>query len=154
VDKSVVASTAVEIVKAPGYRRIATEEAWAPPELIKLYRRELAEKLIDDPGFHRLWGFFGGPSERANLLIDRIQDLGERRLADMDATGIDMQIVSLTSPGVQLFDGASATALASSFNDQLADAVRSHPTRFAGLAAIAPQEQRRAAQELERAVIV
>ena len=53
---------------------------------------------------------------------------------------------------MQLFDGASATALASSFNDQLADAVRSHPTRFAGLAAIAPQDPRRAAQELDRAV--
>jgi len=146
------ASTANAIGKAPGYRRIATEEAWAPPELIKLYRRELADKKIDEPGFHSLWGFFAGPSERANLLVERIQDLGARRLADMDATGIDMAVVSLTCPGVQLFDTDTATALATSFNDQLAEAVRRYPTRFAGLAAIAPQDPRRAVQELERAV--
>lgn len=147
-----VASAVTTVGKAPGYRRIATEEAWAPPELLKLFRRELADKTIDDPGFHSLWGFFAGASERGKLLVERIQDLGERRLADMDATGIDMAIVSLTCPGVQLFDAATATALASSFNDQLAEAVRRYPTRFAGLAAIAPQDPKRAVQELERAV--
>jgi 2,3-dihydroxybenzoate decarboxylase len=141
-----------KIGKAQGYLRIATEEAWAPPELIKLFRRELAEKTIDDPGFHSLWGFFAGTSERGQLLVDRIQDLGERRLADMDAAGIDKALVSVTCPGVQLFDAATGTALASSFNDQLAEAVRKHSTRFAGLAAIAPQNPKRAAQELERAV--
>jgi 2,3-dihydroxybenzoate decarboxylase len=147
-----VTNAATSIGKAPGYRRIATEEAWAPPELIRMYRKELADKAIDDPGFHSLWGFFAGASERANLLVDRIQDLGDRRIADMDATGIDMQIVSLTCPGVQLFDAATATTLAAEFNDQLAEGVRRHPTRFAGLAAIAPQEPQRAVKELERAV--
>ncbi len=147
-----VSSTVTGIGKVPGYRRIATEEAWAPRELIDMYRRELADKSIDDPGFHSLWGFFAGASERANLLVDRIQDLGEKRLADMDATGIDMQILSLTCPGVQLFDTATATALASRFNDELAEGVLRNPTRFAGLAAIAPQDPQRAAQELERSV--
>jgi 5-carboxyvanillate decarboxylase len=136
----------------PGYRRIATEEAWAPSELLNLYRRVLTEKTLDEPGFYSLWGFFAGASDRARLLVERIQDLGERRLADMDSSGIDQQIVSITSPGVQIFDAATATALAAKFNDELAEAVRSHPTRFAGLAAIAPQDPSRAAQELERAV--
>jgi 5-carboxyvanillate decarboxylase len=140
------------IAKNPDYRRIATEEAWAPAELLKLYRRELAEKTIDDPGFHSLWGFFASGSDRARLLVDRILDLGERRLADMDATGIDQQVVSITSPGVQIFDAPTASALASTFNDELATAVGRHPTRFAGLAAIAPQDPPRAAQELERAI--
>ncbi len=144
--------SATNVQKAPGYRRIATEEAWAPAELLNLYRRELAAKTIDDPGFYSLWGFFAGASERARALVERIQDLGERRLADMDSSGIDQQIVSITSPGVQLFDAATATALATTFNDELAQAVRRHPTRFAGLAAIAPQDPLRAAQELERAV--
>jgi 2,3-dihydroxybenzoate decarboxylase len=136
----------------PPYKRIATEEAWAPPELVELYRKALAERSIDDPGFYSLWGFFAGPSERAKLLVDRIQDLGERRLADMDATGIAMQVVSVTSPGVQLFEPALATSLATRLNDELAEAVRRHPTRFAGLAAVAPLEPGKAAQELERAV--
>ena len=135
-----------------GYRRIATEEAWAPKELIDLYRRELAAKTLDDPGFHNLWGFFAGKSERATLLAERIQDLGERRLADMDATGIDMQLVSLTCPGVQIFDAATGTSLAARFNDELAEVIRGRPDRYAGLAAIAPQDPQRAAQELERAV--
>jgi 5-carboxyvanillate decarboxylase len=136
----------------PGYKRIATEEAWAPKELIDLYRRELAAKTLDDPGFYSLWGFFGGKSERASLLAARIQDLGDRRIADMDSVGIDMQVVSLTAPGVQIFDAATGTSLATRFNDELAEVVRRRPDRYAGLAAIAPQDPQRAAQELERAV--
>ena len=84
--------------------------------------------------------------------MERMQDLGALRLADMDATGIARQILSLTAPGVQLFDADTAAGLARSSNDQLAEAVRKHPTRFAGLAAIAPQNPRAAAQELERGV--
>lgn len=144
--------SADRIAPATGYLRIATEEAWAPKEMIDLYRRELAAKTIDDPGFYSLWGFFGGASERAKLLVDRIQDLGARRLEDMQAAGIDMQVVSLTAPGVQIFDAATATALATRCNDELAEAVRRHPDRYAGLAAIAPQDPQRAAQELERGV--
>ena len=41
---------------AAAYKRIATEEAWAPPELIKEYRRLLDNNLVDDPGFKSLWG--------------------------------------------------------------------------------------------------
>jgi len=70
----------------------------------------------------------------------------------MDATGIDLQILSLTCPGVQIFDAATACALARSSNDLLAEAIRRHPTRFAGLAAIAPQDPAEAARELARGV--
>ncbi|HLB13690.1 MAG TPA: amidohydrolase family protein [Burkholderiales bacterium] len=135
------------------YRRIAAEEAWAPPEILDRYRRLLAaEPAFDDPGFRSLWGYFSGKSPRATDLVARIQDLGERRLREMDESGIAKQIVFLTAPGVQVFDAPTATSLARSTNDQLAEAVRRHPDRFAGLAAIAPQDPRGAAQELERAV--
>lgn len=134
------------------YRRIAAEEAWAPPEILDRYRRLLAEPAFDDPGFRSLWGYFSGKSPRATDLVARIQDLGERRLREMDESGIAKQVVFLTAPGVQVFDAPTATSLARSTNDQLAEAVRRHPDRFAGLAAIAPQDPRGAAQELERAV--
>ncbi len=135
------------------YQRIAAEEAWAPPEILDRYRRLLtAEPALDDPGFRSLWGFYGGTSQRATDLVARIQDLGERRLREMDESGIAKQVVFLTAPGVQVFDVPTATSLARSTNDQLAEAVRRHPDRFAGLAAIAPQDPRGAAQELERAV--
>jgi 2,3-dihydroxybenzoate decarboxylase len=70
----------------------------------------------------------------------------------MDASGIDMQILSLTSPGVQVFDAATASAIAVDTNDQVAEAVRSHPTRFTALAAVAPHDPNNAAREIDRAV--
>src|ERR1700735_3879373 len=135
----------------PDFLRIATEEAFAPPELIARYRK-LLEEGYDDPGFRSLWGFYSGASPPATALAGRIQDLGERRLGDMDETGIAMQILSLTAPGVQVFDAPEATALARSFNDLLFDAIGKHPDRFTGLAAIAPQDPAGAAKELERGV--
>ena len=134
------------------YKRIATEEAFATPELLTLYRKLLAQG-IDDPGFQSLWGFYlNSPSERARAIIEKLQYLDHRRIRDMDATGIDVQVLSLTGPGVQIFDAPTAVAVARSSNDQLAEAVVKHPTRFAGIAAIAPQNPQEAAKELERAV--
>ncbi len=136
----------------PPYKRIATEEAWAPPELIRLYRKEIEEKAIGDPGFHSLWGFFSGTTEKAKAHGRRIQSLDDERIRDMDDSGIDMQVVSLTSPGVQIFDPATATALAVRFNDELAEGIARHPTRYVGLAAFSPLDPGNAAKELERAV--
>ncbi len=137
----------------PPYRRIATEEAFATPELIAQYRLLLQREPDIDPGFKSLMGYYlSNPHPRASLVASRIEDLGDQRLGDMDAAGIDMQILSITSPGVQIFEASTAVSLARSTNDQLADAVRRHPTRFAGLAAIAPQQPEEAAKELERAV--
>jgi len=134
------------------YKRIATEEAFATPELLNLYRKLLAEG-IDDPGFNSLWGFYlNSPSERPRSIIEKLQWLDERRVRDMDASGLDMHILSLTGPGVQIFDEPTAVALSKSSNDQLSEAIRKHPTRFAGIAAIAPQNPQEAAKELERAV--
>jgi 2,3-dihydroxybenzoate decarboxylase len=144
---------ASRIAAAPGYLRIATEEAFGPPEMFRMYRKLLETKSFDDPGFQSLWGFYlGSRSERATAIIERLQDVGPRRIADMDSAGIARQILSLTSPGVQVFDAATAKALASSSNDQLAATIRKHPDRYSGLAAVAPQDPPAAAQELERGV--
>ena len=133
--------------------RIAAEEAWAPKELLERYKKLLAEKPEPwDPGFHSLWGFFLGQTSRATQLVTRIQDLGERRLADMDASGIARQLVFLTAPGVQVFEASLACSLATEANDQLAEAIRKNPSRYAGLAAIAPQSPREAVKEMERSV--
>jgi 5-carboxyvanillate decarboxylase len=137
----------------PGHLRIATEEAWASREMLNLYRRMLAENTLDDPGFKSLWGFYlNSPSPRATAIIERLQDLGERRLQDMASSGIDKQILLLTSPGVQVFDAATAVSVAIATNDELAEAVRKHPDRYVGLAAVAPQNPKKAAEELERGV--
>jgi 2,3-dihydroxybenzoate decarboxylase len=132
----------------PPYKRIATEEAWAPAELLDTYRSMASRKSIDDPGFIVLWNRLGARA----VLSERLADIGERRIADMDSSGIDLQILSLTSPGVQVFDAATAASLAASTNDQVAEAVRKYPTRFAALGAVAPQDPKGAAREAERAV--
>lgn len=136
------------------WRRIAAEEAFATPDLLAAYRRLLEHPPADlDPGFRNLVGYYlTNQHPRALLMSTRIQDIGERRLADMDASGIDMQLLGITAPGVQIFDAATGTALARSVNDQLAEAIGHHPDRFAGLAAIAPHDPAAAAKELERAV--
>jgi 2,3-dihydroxybenzoate decarboxylase len=136
-----------------GFKRIATEEAFATKDLVAAYRDLLARKSSNDIGFNSLMGYYlGNPSERTRAVAERLQDLGSRRIEDMNSTGIALQVLSLTSPGVQIFDAATGTALARATNDELAAAIAAHPTRFAGLAAIAPQDPAAAAKELERGV--
>jgi 5-carboxyvanillate decarboxylase len=134
-----------------GYLRIATEEAFAPPELVALWRSMLADGTADDPGFVSLQGFYTrSQAERPAAVLARLQDLGDRRIADMDAAGVDRQVISLTSPGVQMLDRDRAVAMATLANDQLAEACRQHPDRFSGLTAVAPQDPAAAAREIER----
>ena len=85
-------------------------------------------------------------------LIDQLCDLGEGRIAPMDAAGIDVQVLSLTSPGVEQLEAAEAVAFARQTNDLLAEAVRRHPSRFAGFAALPTASPEAAADELERMV--
>ena len=72
----------------------------------------------------------------------------ESRIAEMDRLGIDLQLLLLTSPGVQLLDRDTAKRVAAESNDQLADAIAKYPTRFDGLDAVAPQDPQAAAREL------
>jgi 5-carboxyvanillate decarboxylase len=133
------------------YLRIATEEAFAPPELVAIWQAMLADGTCDDPGFISLTGFFArSRAERPAQVLARLQDLGERRITDMDAAGIDRQVISLTCPGTQVLDRDRAVAMATLANDQLAEACRRHPDRFTGLTAIAPQDPAAAAAEIER----
>lgn len=137
----------------PSYKRIATEEAWLPPDIWKLYVDGLADGSIADPGFRSLWGFFGSSrTDQARAHARRIQTLGEERLADMDGSGIDMQVLSLSAPGVQVFEAKQASALARSANDQLAEGIAAHPDRYVGLAAFSPLDIGEAEKELERGV--
>lgn len=134
------------------YRRIATEEAWAPREMLDIYRK-LFERGDVDPGFRGLMGFYmSSPSERAQHIMRCLVDLDELRLQHMDAAGVDQAVVAITSPGVQVMDRATAVSFARSANDQLVEAVRRHPTRLAGMIAVAPQDPAAAAKEIERGV--
>ncbi|MFF8567000.1 amidohydrolase family protein [Streptomyces albidoflavus] len=83
----------------------------------------------------------------------RLLDLTGERLVEMDAAGLDMQVLSLNSPGIQAEpDAATAVTQAAAVNDLLAGVIADHPDRFAGFAALPLQDPKAAARELDRAV--
>jgi len=83
-------------------------------------------------------------------ILEQVREVGEGRIAEMDAAGIDVQVLSLNSPGVEQLDAAEAAVLAREANDFVAAAVERHPTRFAGFAAVPIAAPEKAADELER----
>jgi predicted TIM-barrel fold metal-dependent hydrolase len=84
-------------------------------------------------------------------LLDSMVDL-ELRLRDMDETGIDLALLTVSVPGVDWFGRDDGIALAREVNDELAELVRARPERFAALATLPMQAPEAAAAELERAV--
>lgn len=77
-------------------------------------------------------------------------DMGEKRIADMDVAGIAMQVVSCPVQPQQLPPEIAVSAVREA-NDELADAIRKHPDRFAGFCALPWPDPEAAAKELERA---
>ena len=84
--------------------------------------------------------------------VERLGDLGALRIAEMDAAGIDVQVLSEAEPGVQNLEGERAVPLARISNDLLADAMRHHPGRLEGFATLPTSDPAAAARELERTV--
>ncbi|WP_306322803.1 MULTISPECIES: amidohydrolase family protein [unclassified Streptomyces] len=85
--------------------------------------------------------------------MKRLPDITDYRLADMDANGVAMQVLSLTPPGVQMQpDAAVAVRDAQVANDALAGIIAAHPTRFGGLAALPLQDPEAAVREARRAM--
>jgi predicted TIM-barrel fold metal-dependent hydrolase len=119
-------------------RTITLEEHFASPRFLDGPGRGLKEGLQSS----------GFPSQ----LFTQLCDLGDKRIADMDAARVDMQILSLTSPGAEQLEAAEAAALARDTNDYLAEAVRSHPTRFGGFATLPTADPHASAAELERTI--
>lgn len=82
----------------------------------------------------------------------RLRDVGDERLARMDAAGVDVQVLSITTPGTQSLPPTEAVPLARDANDFLAEAVRARPERFAAFATLPTPDPGAAARELERGV--
>ncbi len=85
-------------------------------------------------------------------IVDKLSNLGDMRIADMDAAGVDIQVLSLNSPGVEQSEPADAIACARDANDLLAEAIKRYPTRFAGFASLPIQSPDEAVDELERCI--
>src|SRR5215831_4345201 len=85
-------------------------------------------------------------------IVQRLDDVGELRLREMDEAGIDLQVLSHANPGLQKLDAETAVGLARGANDRLYETVRAHTDRFAAFAAIPTPNPKAAADELERSV--
>ncbi len=91
----------------------------------------------------------GSPIARAQAKLD---DLGDGRLADMDAGGIAVQVISHGAPGTEQLEPSQAIPTARQANDHLAEAIKRHPDRFSAFATLPTAAPQEAADELERTV--
>lgn len=118
-------------------KKIVLEEHFSTPSLAG-YASEL-EAIIDPTCF--------------KFYKSRLVEFEDVRLQEMDKHGIDMSVLSVTTPGVQVErDRNVAVAKAREANDFLATVIQRHPTRFSGFAHLALQDPTEAANELERSV--
>ena len=124
-------------------RVVALEEHFTVPALVKRIDPEAARRR----GFRPRTARPTGPS-----LAELLPDMGEKRLASMDAAGITVEVLSNTGPGPDLVPGAEGIAVAREMNDHLAAAVARQPSRFAGFAVLPMQSPDACADELRRAV--
>jgi predicted TIM-barrel fold metal-dependent hydrolase len=90
--------------------------------------------------------------EMGHDIIEENLDLGAKRIAHMDAAGVDVQVLSFGSPGPQAFAADVAIPMARDANDRLFAAIQSFPKRFAGFAALPTADPEEAARELDRCV--
>jgi hypothetical protein len=120
-------------------RTITLEEHFGIPDFLAGPGKEFMGRIRDS-----------GP--RGAKIYEQLKDIGDKRIADMDAANIDMQVLSLNSPGVEQSDAAEQISAARESNDFLADAVKKHPMRFAAFAALPTAAPEQAAEELEHRV--
>lgn len=117
---------------------IAIEEHWISPELssaLDAMPRRDESLAFNEMGDHR----------------QRLEDLGEGRIAAMDAQGIDVSILALTPPGTHPLPPGEALRLSRAANDTAIAAVNKNPTRFRTLSTLPMSAPERVADELVRA---
>ena len=124
-------------------RAVALEEHFTVPRVVAgIAPDAVARRGFPGPDF--VWA----QSTKRNELAD----LGEARIADMDANGITVQVLSVAGPGADLVPGQPGIDLARAYNDALAEGCARHPTRLRGFAHLPLLSPDAAAQELHRTV--
>jgi hypothetical protein len=122
-------------------RIVALEEHFTVPSIVAgIAPDAIARRGFPGPDFP-----WSQTTKRAELA-----DLGAARLADMDSSGITVQVLSVAGPGADLVPGQKGIDLARAYNDALAEACARHPTRFRGFAHLPMLAPEAAATELER----
>ena len=119
-------------------RTVTVEEHCLTPEL----------RAVLGPQIHPYYPVHRWPP----ALEARLADIGDGRIAEMDASGIEVQVLSTTQPGLEHITADRAVPVARAFNEGIAEAIAAHPDRFAGFAALPTADPQESARELARAV--
>jgi 5-carboxyvanillate decarboxylase len=146
-------------------KKIATEEAWCIPEIAEALKT-MSKKGNGNLDFKLIAQIFDAPVVKttadatqtanrdasAGLMLAKLLDTDEVRMTDMDTNGVDMHLLSLSLPGVQIFEAVQAHELSKLANDRMRSVILKNPDKYAGLACFAPQHPANAAKEMERAI--
>ncbi len=120
-------------------KTIALEEHFVSPAFLAGVGKEFTEQI-------RQRGVRGA------RIYEQLQEIGSQRIAEMDAAGIDVQVLSLNAPGIEQADVAEQLVISEEANNFVAEAVAKNTTRFAAFAALPVASPDKAAKELDRRV--
>lgn len=129
-------------------RTIDVHNHFYPREFVaEIARKSTAAGISTGPNGETLIEYAGDYS----VIVPSHQD-PSLRIADMDRAGVDLQILSLTVPGVHFEASSRGVEMARVTNDAFGEIVQQYPDRLAAFATLPTQEPDAAARELERAV--
>src|SRR5688500_1238307 len=96
-------------------RLIATEEAWSIPE-VAAELKKVANSPTQSLDKLLVKGIYDAPTDSSGYgkldFLSGLLDAEQERLQQMDQYGVEMQLMALTAPGVQMFDADTAHELA------------------------------------------
>lgn len=118
---------------------IGIEEHFLTADVERVWRSIGLDRIDPSAAFH------------AGEMACRLLDLADARLALMDETGLDVRVLSPTTPGLHDL-GSESVAIARRVTDAVAEAVARHPNRFEAFATLPVAQPEAAALELERCV--
>ena len=123
-------------------RVVALEEHFQCPDLVARI----------DPALIAARGWPVGEASPQEARRDELAELGDARIAAMEAAGIGVQVLSASGAGADLLPPERGPGFAREYNDRLKAAIERHPGRLAGFAHLPMTAPEAAADELERAV--
>jgi hypothetical protein len=109
-------------------------------------------RISKEARIKRGWVNPDGDASPMQRVQHQLEEVGEERIADMDESGINMQVLSVTAPGGDIIEGEEAIRYAKDYNNAIAKIVDEHKERFAAFAVLPMTKSNAAADELERAV--
>lgn len=112
----------------------------------------LEEHFVTKDFIKATHGYGPDTPPQMQAIREKLLDIGDGRIAAMDEAGIDTQVLSLAALGIGKLAPAEQTPMMRSVHDEVAEAVKAHPDRFAAFATPGLKEPANAVKELERCI--